>query len=139
MTRITLPEAEDLMFGHAVAVVNAAGISTPRIAFPDKPFTIPTSDSWARITVKPAGRRQRGFSDSKRKWRTFGTLCVELFTLQGDGNTAARAAAETVLVGLESTTSSPIAYRNIRPEYIGPDSGFTKTNIYADFEYDDHH
>jgi hypothetical protein len=134
MARFTLPAARDRICLDATgALPNGFAI-----AFPDKPFTVST-ESWARITAKHAGRAQKGLGDNKRKFVAFGVLCIEIFTTPGDGLTLNDTLADAAVLYLESAVSSPITYRNIRAVEIGQDGGFTKTNIYADFEYEDHH
>lgn len=135
MTRMTITQARELMQTHGVSAL-PNGFA---IAFPDVQFTLPTVDPWARITIKLAGRSQRGLGDGKKKYVAFGVFCIEIFTVQGDGLTASDGLADAAVLKLESLPSSLITYRNIRAVDIGPDGGFTKTNIYAEFEYEDHH
>lgn len=135
MSRLTIAQARDAMCG---AAVSALPVNFP-ISFPDKPFTAPENASWARVTVKLAGRAPRGMGDAKKKYVAFGTFCIQLFSVQGDGLTANDTLADNTVLNLESVVSSPITYRNIRAVDIGPDGAFTQTNIYADFEYEDHH
>jgi hypothetical protein len=135
MTRLTFTEARDAMSRHAMDALPDGFI----ISFPDKPFDVPTSP-WARLSIRRAGRSQRGFSDNEKKYVSFGIFSLEIFTRPGDGLTQNDALSDAAVVYLESLAgSSPIAYRNIRAVDIGADGGFTKVNIYADFEYEDHH
>lgn len=132
---MTFTEARDIMSLHAI---DALPVDFS-IAFPDKPYDVPTS-AWARLTIRRAGRSQRGFSDSKKKYVAFGIFSLEIFTRPGDGLTQNDALSDAAVVYLESLAgSSPITYRNIRAVDIGADGGFTKVNIYADFEYEDYH
>lgn len=135
MTRLTFTEARDIMSQHAVNAL-PQGFS---ISWPDKPYDVPQT-RWARVTIRRAGRAQRGFGDGIKKYVAFGVFSLDIFTRPGDGLTLNDDLSDAAVVYLESVAgSSPIAYRNIRAVDIGADGGFTRAQILADFEYEDHH
>jgi hypothetical protein len=135
MTRLTFTEARDVMSGHAAGAL-PQGFA---ISWPDKVFNVPTT-RWARVTIRRAGRGQRGFGDGKKKYVAFGIFSLDIFTKPGDGLTENDSLSDAAVVYLESVAgSSPIAYRNIRAVDIGADGAFTRVSILADFEYEDHH
>lgn len=95
--------------------------------------------NWARATVKHAGGGQEGFGDGTRKYCRLGTLCIEIFTVPGDGLVDQDLYIDQVMTYIEGRSSSLVWYRNIRASEAGMDGGYEKTNIYADFEYESHH
>lgn len=128
--------ARDIMLADAT---NACGglAMTYEDAPPASALTGTTQ--WARATVQHAGGGQKGFGDGIQKHLRIGTLCVEIFTPVGDGLTGQDTKCEQVLNYLEGRKSYPIWYRNIRAAEAPRDGGYTKTNVYADFEYESNH
>jgi hypothetical protein len=131
----TIVEAVDIMCGHAAAALGA----TPT-TYSDVPAPLQDGDTmWARVTVKHGGSGGGAMGDGTKRYDRIGILCVEVFGPLGDGGLAAQILAQTVLNSLEDVRSSPVWYRNIRAVDVGPDGGFSKINVYADFEYSDYH
>lgn len=121
-------------------------VATARSALPADPFHITyqdlpgvTASEWARVTVRMVDRMQRGHGDNRKKYIQTGILCIEVFTPPGDGNTRSDAIVGPALRIIEEANVSGVWYRNIRSVDIGQDGGYTKTNIYADFEIEDVH
>lgn len=134
MTSIT--SARDIMLADAT---NAC-VGLPIVYGDAPPAMLDGTANWARATIKHAGGGQQGLgTDTTKKYRRFGVLCVELFTVPGDGFTDQDALAEQILTYLENRRSSPIWYRNIRASEAGRDGGYNKINLYADFEYESNH
>lgn len=133
----TVAEARDIMLGHGTT---ATGLSAAAVVYGDTAPTLTGVEAaWARVTVKHAGGAQRGIGGFIKRYIRFGVLCVELFCRPGSGKQSADNMGQAVLTYLESASSSQVAYRNIRVVDVGQDGGFTKTNVYADFEYDHTH
>lgn len=135
---MNIEEARDEMLGHATA---ALPDGFP-IAYSDQrpEAALTGTASWARITVKHVDGKQRGFGgDGTRRFENIGILCIEIFTPVGTGHLAGDRLAQDAKRYIEDVRSSQVWYRNIRAADVGADGGYQKINIYADFEYDDHH
>ena len=128
-------EATDAMFGHAKASL-PGGFS---IAYPDVPFELASPARWARVTVKLVDGGQRGFGDTTKRYVSIGILCIEVMCKPGDGRTAVQSLAHDVKRYLESVSSSHVWYRNIRAVDTPSDGGYTRINVYANFEFEDNH
>jgi len=132
---MNIEEARDLMLSHATEAMAGTAITYKDVPPPLRD----AADAWCRATVKFVDGGQSGFGDGTRKYCRIGILCIEVFAPMGDGGAQADVLAQTALTYLENIRSSPVWYRNIRAADVGPDGGFTKINVYADFEYDDYH
>lgn len=97
------------------------------------------SSKWVRATVKHAGGGQQGFGDGISKYLRIGTLCIEIFTPVGDNLVMQDTLLEQVVTYIEGRKSYPVWYRNIRAADAGRDGGYSKINVYADFEFESNH
>lgn len=135
---MNIKDARDLMLGHATAALPNTFFITYSDLAPEAALN--GRAPWARITCKHLDGGQRGFGgDGTQRYVSAGVLCIEIFTLVGTGYMAADDLAYDAKVYLEGIRSSQVWYRNIRAVDVGQDNGYQKTNIYADFEYDDQH
>lgn len=135
---MNIEEARDVMLGHATAALPADFLITYTDMQPEQ--TLDGKSAWSRITVKHLDGGQRGFGgDGTRKFENTGILCIEIFTPVGTGQLSGDRLAYDAKVALENVQSSQVWYRNIRAADVGRDGGYQKINIYAEFEYDDHH
>lgn len=100
----------------------------------------PTSGAWARITVQHAfgGQPTVGKNAGARRYRRTGLVTVEIWTPSGD-STLADALSMIALSAFEGKRTSPggVWFRNVRPNEIGQDGVWFKTNVLADFVYDE--
>jgi hypothetical protein len=72
------------------------------------------------------------------RFRQFGIVTAQVFTVSGDGLTASDDLVELALNAFEGekTGLDRIEFRNARPNEIGQDGPWFQTNVIAEFEYD---
>ncbi len=73
----------------------------------------------------------------KKKFQEDGFLLVEVLTPVGGGNVAADTYAQAFLTALRerSSLNQDVWYTGQRAQEIGPDNGWFKTNVVAEFHY----
>ncbi len=112
------------------------------VLWPDVAEEIPTDrDHWARFNLRhsegaaatlPSGTGQR-------RYRHGGTVTIQIFTKQGDGQRTADALSKVAKDAFEGVVTAPggVIFRRVRINEIGPDGAWFQTNVLADFEYDE--
>jgi len=75
--------------------------------------------------------------DGKKKYQENGFLLIEVLTPQGDGTVTADTLVQAFQTALRTRQSlnASVWYTNVRAQEIGPDNGWFKTNVVADFHY----
>jgi hypothetical protein len=139
----TVAQARDEMLGVLKAALAAESSYSSVLVIWDDTEKSPPKDvkvTWLRALVKHAtgSPASLGGSDAKRKYKRTGDLIVQLFTPVGDGRSTADALVTIIMKAYEKgSTPNGVWFRNVRFKEIGLSDGWTQTNIYADFEYDE--
>jgi len=116
----------------------------PLLIYDDKHVDLPNNASYARITIQfttavqstVGGRVSLG--GGGQRFRRFGLITVQIFSISGDGLTVADPLVDLAVDAFEgtSTGSDRIEFRNVRATDIGQDGPWYQTNVVAEFEYD---
>jgi hypothetical protein len=87
--------------------------------------------------VKHADGRQGSLAGATgvKLWDRVGTLWIELYAPQGDGNTAGYALAQAMTDAVQS--SRAVWFRNVLMNEMGADGAFQRFDVKATFEYTD--
>ncbi len=119
------------------------GTST-RLLYDDKHRDLPENAPFARITVQHTiafqatvgGRISSG--GGGQRFRRFGLVTVQIFTISGDGLTINDTLVQLALDAFEgtSTGSDRVEFRNVRSNEVGQDGPWFQTNVMAEFTYD---
>lgn len=137
----TIAEARDEILTHFTTAWNAGTPPVPLLMYDDKHRDPPDNAPYARITVKHNLFTQAtvgGKGTGGQRFRRFGIVTVQVFTLSGDGLTNADVLVDLALDAFEgqSTGSDRIEFRNARANEIGEDGPWFQTNVIAEFDYD---
>ncbi len=137
----TIAEARDEILAHFTTAWDAGTPPVPRLLYDDKARDLPPNAPYARIIVKHnlfAQATVGGKGTGGQRFRRFGIVTVQIFTLSGDGLTNADVLVDLALDAFEgeSTGSDRIEFRNARANEIGEDGPWFQTNVIAEFDYD---
>lgn len=110
------------------------------VIYPDVSDEPPTSGGYARITVAHTGGTQATLANAegKRRWRSTGTLTVQLFTPPGGGQVLSDklvTIAKNAFQGV--STAGGVVFRDVSIREIGAVSGWYQANVLVAFEYDE--
>jgi hypothetical protein len=132
---MTYDEARNAMLAVVKAVVDA---NQPFVMlYPDVPGEPPATGPYGRTSVKHADGRQGSLAGATgvKLWDRVGTLWIELYAPQGDGNTAGYALAQAMTDAVQS--SRAVWFRNVLMNEMGADGAFQRFDVKATFEYTD--
>jgi len=94
---------------------------------------------WIRVAVRHRDSNATSLSNSegKKKFQEDGFVLVEVMTPMGDGTVTADILAQAFLTALRTRSSlnQSVWYTSPRAQEIGPDNGWFKTNVVAEFHY----
>lgn len=78
-------------------------------------------------------------SVGNRRFRRFGIITVQIFTLGDQGLSTADVFAKVALDAFEGNSTAPteIHFRNSRINEVGEDGPWFQTNVIVDFDYDE--
>ncbi len=139
----TLAEARDAVISLIDAAWKAASASSSiRMLYAnvpgDKPdSSVPNSSapSWARTSVQilAAGQSTQG----KRRFRTIGSVTVQIFTPYGDGHTLGDTLSKVITDVLRGHvgSASGVDFFDVTPIEIGQDGSWFNINVTADFTF----
>ena len=140
----TITAARDELLLHFTNAWNAQTPPIPLLLYDDKHRDLPDDAPYARITINHnifkqvtlGGKISQG--GSGRRFRRFGIVTVQIFTVSGDGLTGGDVLAQLALDAFEgeNTGSDRIEFRNARIEEVGEDGPWLQTNVIAEFLYD---
>lgn len=140
----TIAAARDAILLHFTTAWNAQTPPIPLLLYTDKQQDLPPNDPYARITVQHnifeqatlGGKVTQGAPGTR--FRRFGIVTVQVFTVSGSGQVASDAFVDVALAAFEgqSTGSDKIEFRNARINEIGQDGPWFQVNIIAEFTYD---
>lgn len=118
------------LLGSAVKIVyEEAGDPSPR----------DQTEPWGRLTVTLANARQATFGAiGNRRFERMGLVTMQLFVPKARGVTVNARLAKIATDSMEGK-SSPLGvwFRNVRATELGPEGPWYRTNVVADFVYDD--
>jgi hypothetical protein len=140
----TLEAGRDEILLHFTTKWNAGTAPIPLLLYDDKARDLPTNASYARITVKHNVFPQVTVGATVAKggngvrFRRFGIVTVQVFTISGDGLTNSDNLVDLALDAFEGekTGLDRIEFRNARANEIGQDGPWFQTNVIAEFVYD---
>ena len=143
----TITEAKDAMLAQFNTVWNAdAEASKYPIAWPDTKFDVPNEDTvraWVRVQIihNPGAGGQATLSGDtgQRRYRRFGVLFVQVFTIFGDSNSLSEQLVRVAMSAFEGVDLAPtgVIFRDVRFTEVGQDGAWAQTNVSANFEYDE--
>lgn len=136
----TLEEARDQVLAllKSAADINDVAVVWEGTAG-DKPYDGPKA-SWARIGLRHSERRAGSLngSDGSRLYTSKGLLVVNLFTPPGLGLAEADRLCVLFRNAVEGvSTSGGVWFRAVRTIEMGLDGSWWRTDILAEFEYDE--
>lgn len=140
----TVASARDEITLHFTTKWNAGIPPIPILLYDDKHRDLPTDDHYARLLIRHNLGRQSTIGARKSqggdgiRYRHFGIITVQVFTISGDGLTKADDLVELALDAFESekTGLDRVEFRNARINEIGQDGPWFQTNVIAEFNYD---
>lgn len=140
----TTTEARDEILTLFTDAWNAGTPPIPLLLYTDKHKDLPDDAPYARITINHnvfqqatvGGKISSG--GGGMRFRRFGIVTVQVFTISGDGLTAGDPLVDLALDAFEgeNTGSDRIEFRNVRANEIGQDGPWHQTNVTAEFNYD---
>lgn len=140
----TIAVARDEILKHFTNAWNAQTPPIPLLFYTDKHQDPPDDASYARIKVihnifdqvTVGGKIASG--GGGQRFRRFGIVTVQVFTISGGGQVASDVLGEVALAAFEgqSTGSDRIEFRNARINEIGQDGPWFQVNVIAEFNYD---
>jgi hypothetical protein len=117
----------------------------PLVIYPDDGQDLPDDGPYARVTVQHnlqsqvtvGGKLSNG--GPGQRFRAFGIITVQIFTISGDGLTTAHTLSTLVKNAFQgkNTGSDEIEFRNARINEIGQDGPWHQINVLAEFNYDE--
>lgn len=140
----TRTQARDEILTQFKTVWDAGPESTGvLVRYPDAPSDPPSTQvPWVRMTVQhnPTGGQVtlRG-AIGERRFRRFGIVTVQVFTIFGEGMVLADRLSEIVQGAFEGVRTSPggVIFRAVNAVEIGKSKEWFQTNVLAQFEYDE--
>ncbi len=140
----SIAEARDEILTHFKTAWDAGTPPIPLLLYDDKHVDLPIDDPYARITVTHNTFNQATIGATVAnggngvRFRRFGIIVVQVFTISGAGLTNADVLVDLALNAFEGehTGSDRIEFRNVRANEIGQDGPWFQTNVIAEFEYD---
>lgn len=113
------------------------------VRYPDKPSDPPSTQvPWARVTVQhnpTGGQVTLSGATGSRRFRRFGLVTIQIFTIFGEGLVKADELARVAQGAFEGVRTSPggVIFRAVNAVEIGKSKEWFQTNVLAQFEYDE--
>ncbi len=140
----TIATARDAILLHFTTAWNAQTPPVPLLLYTDKHQDLPDNASFARIRVQHnifsqvtvGGKKASG--GSGQRFRRFGIVTVQIFTVSGGGQVASDVFVDVALAAFEgqNTGADKIEFRNARANEVGQDGPWFQVNVIAEFTYD---
>jgi len=140
MTATVAQGRDEILTAFRIAWLAGPPSNTLPVLYPGTKLDPPSSGSWARVTVRHEDGFQATLSDhgGRRRFRRVGTVTVQLFTPDGDGQTLSDTLVAIVKGAFEGkSTPRSVIFRDVRVQEIGIDGIWFNCNVQADFEYDE--
>lgn len=135
----TIREAREEILNHFITVWEAQ-VNPPDLLFDDKERDVPDNDDFARVSVQHNVRDRRTLGDEtgNRRFRSFGIVTVQVFTVSGDGLLTQDGLVNLAVNAFEGqkTGEDRVTFRNVSHQEIGQDGPWHQTNVTAEFDYD---
>jgi hypothetical protein len=136
----SITEARDDIIGLFTTAWNAQTPPIPLLIYQDKESDLPDNAPFARLSIEHTIFNQQTLANvGNRRFRRFGIITVQIFSLAGEGLANADVFAKVALDAFEgkATGADSIEFRNVRINEIGIDGPWFQTNVLAEFEYDE--
>lgn len=112
-----------------------AGLTT--VAYDDVKFDIPNGATWARLTIRHSYGYQASIgSPGANRFRSIGTVIVQVFAPEGNASKDARAKADAALEIFRGLSHQGIDFYDAYAREIGNADGWFQINVIAPFRYD---
>ncbi len=139
-----ITEARTEILKHINDAWNTITPPIPQLFFPDKKEDLPANAPYGTVTVVHTDPLQVTVGGDVAsggggfRFRRFGLVTVQIFTLFGDGLTASDTFSNIMLDALEgaNTGSDRIEFRSARIGEVEEVGGFYQVNVEAEFNYD---
>lgn len=135
----TIREAREEILNHFILAWEAQ-MNAPDLLFDDKERDVPDNDDFARVSVQHNVRDRRTLGDEtgNRRFRSFGIVTVQIFTVSGDGLLTQDGYTNVAVNAFEGqkTGEDRVTFRNVSHQEIGQDGPWHQTNVTAEFDYD---
>jgi uncharacterized protein DUF4128 len=110
------------------------------ISYPNLAFAIPTSGTWARVTIEHTAGAQRTISQPDQLYTQLGTVIVQVFVESGRGLAIAANSDPIQLIqkafrGVQ--LAGGVFFMRVSPKEVGRDGPWFQTNVSAVFQYDE--
>ena len=128
------------VFKDAWDTTGFPAVYTGKAEAPDNGGDTPTTDAWARATIRHADAFQSSLTgplEELKRHTQLGVVIIQVYAKTGDASTAAYDAAQIVANAYKKSRGIPVWFRRIRVNEIGMHGPFYQINVLADFEYDD--
>lgn len=136
----SITDARDEIVSHFTTLWNAQTPPIPLLLYDDKHTDLPNDASYARITVRHSEMDQRsvGGNVGNRRFRRFGVVTVQIFTIAGDGLQESDRLATIAHNAFEGqkTGEDRVFFRNVRINEIGQEGPWFQSNVIVDFDWD---
>lgn len=141
---LNVSEARDQIFGVLKTAIAVSAYPDILIAWEDSQTPGPSSvkQSWLKPVIRHAtgGRTSLGNSQRNARYSRGGNVLVQINTPIGDGKLTSDILVGIIMTAYESgSTPNGVWFRNVRLNEVGIFSGYSVTNIVAEFSYDDIH
>lgn len=137
----TFLQARDEIIGITHKAWLLYGLDAANLAFPDKPFTKPTTPiTWARIHLQHVngGAASLGDFQGKRRFMREGFITIQVFVPSGNGLQDSYPIGNMLVNAYEVAQSAlGIWFRNVRANEAGLDGDWQQLNVIAEFSYDE--
>ena len=135
----TIREAREEILDHFIAAWEAQ-VSPPDLLFDDKERDVPDNDDFARITVQHNIRDRQTLGDEtgNRRFRSFGIITVQIFTVSGDGLLTQDGYVDLAVKAFEGqkTGEDRVTFRNVSHQEISQDGPWQQTKGLVECDYD---
>lgn len=142
----TLEQARDDLLGMVQTFWDGEATAPAKLLFEEKGGSRPIERDannnvlpWARANVRHSYGFQSALSNSggRHRYTELGMLTIELWFPAGKGHREMDPFAQLLVNDLRGTrTENGVILRNVRPMEMGQDGIWFRTNVLADFEYD---
>lgn len=135
----TIAEARDEVLNHFLTQWSLLA-SPPIVLYDDKERDVPDNDDFVRISMEHNVRERQtlGGEPNNRRFRSFGIITVQVFSISGDGLTTSDSLVQSVLDIFEGdkTGEDRVTFRNVSHNEVGQSGPWFQVNVTAEFDYD---
>lgn len=117
---------------------NFTGVAAGLIALDNEEFNEPDNGAWVRLVVRTGPRGQDTLGKAgNRKFRTTGTVFVQVYTETNTGVKSGDALAKEAADIFEGVSFSGLDFQAVQTRETGPDGKWYQHLVEAEFDYDE--